>query len=165
MKSIFFVAVFILLTITVSQPEKVEVKYVPLSVSVPHSFMQNDLSKDLSINFVPKADTNSYKIILNQQISKLVNSSNIVFPFSDCKLKQRPNISMDCKLSKVSDSSGLISLSVKPMLTLGQEKVDFYIIELSKLSASGESMDYQFFTKSRYVISGRDTLDFKVTKN
>ena len=69
MKSIFFVVVFVILAITISQPEKADVKFVPLTVSVPHSFMQNDLSKDFSINFIPKSETNSYKVVLNNESS------------------------------------------------------------------------------------------------
>lgn len=166
MKSIFFVIVFIILAITVSQPEKAEVKYIPFSVSVPHSFMQNDLSKDFSINFIPKTETNTYSITLNNEISRIVQSRNISFLFSDCKLRQRPNLSLSCKLKGNSGSdTGVTSLSIKPMITIGQEKVDFYIIQFSKTSASGESEDFQFFTKTRYVITGQDSLDFKVSQN
>ena len=166
MKSIFFVVVFVILAITISQPEKADVKFVPLTVSVPHSFMQNDLSKDFSINFIPKSETNSYKVVLNNEINKLVNSSSISFPFSSCKLKQRPNISLSCKLDEVNGNTGQVTaLSIKPMITIGQEQVDFYIIKLSKLNANGESVDYQFFTKTRHVLAGRETLNYKVSQN
>ena len=166
MKSIFFVIVFIILATMVSQPDKAEVKYIPFSVSVPHSFMQNDLSKDFSISFTPKADTNTYDITLNNEISRIIKSRNISFLFSDCKLKQRPNLSLSCKLKDTSGSEvSVTSLSIKPMITIGQEKVDFYIIQFSKMSASGNSEDYQFFTKSRYVIAGQDSLNLKVSQN
>ena len=166
MKSIFFVAVFIILAITVSKPEEAEIKYVPVNISVPHSFMQNDLNKDFSVNFVPKDESKSYEIEFNKEITSIINSSVANFPFNNCELKHRPNISLSCNLKEfVPATSQIISLSIRPMITIGQEKVDFYVLQISKLSVDGEISEYQFFTKPKHISSGADLKAYKVTQN
>jgi len=164
MKSIFSVTVFILMAILLSQPEKAEMKYLPLSVSVPHSFMQNDLSKDFSINFIPNTKSQFYKISLNNQISKIINSSDISFPFSSCEIQQRPNISIKCELGDASKAQGLASLSVRPLMTIGQGDVDFYIIEMSKVNLEGNRVNYQFFTKPNLITANKTETNYTITQ-
>ncbi len=166
MKSIFFVVLFIVVASMLSQPEKSEVKYSPLSVSVPQNFMQNEINNNLSIHLIPQVKSKTYSLVINTKILKLVQLSGVEFPFADCKIKQRPAIVVNCNLKKIKKGfEQVVALSLKPMIIAGNDNPDFYLVEINNIDKDGATTKYKFFTTKDLVSKSSGELPVKVTKN
>ncbi len=158
MKSVFFVALFVMLAAAVSQPDRSKLGFDQLQVSLPDKLPLTSSSKSsvLLVNSKPKLGLYQFKLPKTGLAWKELGLSGLKFsfPMADCQYVQKPKFSFNCSLGKAPKvkSSTWISFSVNPIFVVGQEESDLFLVELTSVDKSGNKTKHQFFTESRGVL-------------